>query len=379
MHLLLLSYFILVKMADTKTLEARCRCRAVHFTVTLPLSALPLPIHLCHCSMCRYRSGAPCVFHTHIDKQWPVEFIAPSVEENITQYDIPGAKSLWHFCSTCGCHVGSRLRTDGSWVISTSIFSDHGTENFMIRKHIHSKSTKDGGLAACMENSLSGQRSGAQGEETIEDWNPDNEVAKVIEPETDNKGQERLRAQCHCGGVSFTIGRPTAEHLTDSFHQRYVSPLDKSKWLATYDVCNDCRLVDGTHVVGWTFVPVSSIDLPIKRDLAVGTSKTYASSPGVLRSFCGTCGATIFFSCEERRPTEDTQVLDVATGILRAPEGVMATEWLTWRPRVAHAHSGKSYDQNFWLALTEGMNSWADKQYRREHGENFVNALNRSI
>lgn len=368
-------------MAETKTLEARCHCKAVHFTVTVPVGALPLPVHLCHCSMCRYRSGAPCVFHTHIDKQWPVDFISPSVEKNITQYDVPGAKSSWHFCSTCGCHVGSKLYSDRTWVISTSIFLHQGS-NFSIRKHIYTKSTKDGGLAACMESVIGRRRREQDGDRDydrpLEDLKPGEDDVQIT-PEQDDDGNARLRAQCHCGGVSFTIGKPTAEHLTDAVHQNFVSPLDKSKWLATWDVCNDCRLVNGNHVVGWTFVPVSSIEPPVAQGLAIGTSKTYASSPGVLRSFCGTCGATVFFSCDERRPSEERQVVDIATGILRAPEGAMATEWLTWRPRLAHSSSGSGYDQEFWVALMKGMGMWTREQYQGGYGNDFASVLNRDI
>lgn len=366
-------------MDETKTLEAICHCKAVHFTITVPLPSLPLPVHLCHCSSCRYRSGAPCVFHTHIEKHWPVRFIAPSIEDNVTQYDTPGAKSSWHFCSVCGCHVGSKLHCDGSWVISTSIFLDHGTDNFLIRKHNHSALTKDGGLAACMDRAVGRDESGERGAwaNYKEDWDPDQHIDIAIKSEIDASGTERLRAQCHCGGVSFTIGRPTEDHTNDVFHQRYVSPLDKSKWLATWDVCNDCRLVNGTHVVGWTFVPVSLIDTPVNKDLAIGTSKAYESSLGTLRSFCGTCGATIFFSCDERCPSEEKQVVDIATGILRAPEGANATDWLTWRPRLAHASSGSDYDWQFCMALKGGMEQWTLQQYRMY--EDFAERLDRDI
>lgn len=367
-------------MADTKTLEASCYCKAVHFTIAVPLESLPLAVHLCHCSICRYRSGAPCVFHARLQKEWSLEFVAPSTERNITQYDIPGTKSSWHFCSTCGCHVGSKMYSDGRWVISSSIFLDHGKDNFLIRKHIHSGSTKDGGLAACMERVIGREqpddgRDSTEGR-VLEDWHPD-EAAEVSEPEFDSGGRQRLRAQCHCGGVSFTIGRPTEEHMNDSFHRQYLSPLDQSKWFATWDVCNDCRLVHGNHVIGWTFIPVSSIDKPIKKDLAIGTSKTFESSPGVRRSFCGTCGATVFFSCDDRCPTEEKQVVDIATGILRAPGGTNATDWLTWRPRLAHSSSGYQFDPQFCRNLEEGMKQWTAREYSML--EDFAEKLNRDI
>jgi hypothetical protein len=59
-------------------------------------------------------------------------------------------------------------------------------------------------------------------------------------------------------------------------------------------------------------------------------------------------------------------VVDLATGILRAPEGPMAEEWLTWRTRVAWLPSGKKYDGEFAQALEEGMKEWTVKRYGQE-------------
>lgn len=193
-------------------------------------------------------------------------------------------------------------------------------------------------------------------------YNPpeDDPKAKVVEnePEVGEDGKDRLRAKCYCGGVSFTIKRPTQEVIDDKFMSQFVSKTDKTKWAASFDVCDDCRLVNGTHVVGWTFFPLSMCEPPIKSDLLVGTAKTYRSSPEVLRSFCGTCGATIFFSHTDRQPSDEVNVVDLATGTLRAPEGVMAENWLTWRARMAWADSGKRYDGDFTEAMQDGMNKW---------------------
>jgi len=50
--------------------------------------------------------------------------------------------------------------------------------------------------------------------------------------------------------------------------------------------------------------------------------KHYWSSPERCWSFCGKCGATIFYWSPDH--------LDVAVGILRAEEGSMARRWLDW-------------------------------------------------
>jgi hypothetical protein len=347
-------------MTDTKTLEAKCFCGSVHFTVDIPVSKLPLPVHLCHCSQCRYRSGSPCVFHTRIPADAVRRFVSPSVQGNMTLYDFEGAVSSWAFCSTCGCHITSI--ENGAWIVATSIFTDHAPENFQIKKHIFSGSAKDGGLAAMLSK--------VDGLE-LEDWNPPqgDPSADIVEasPEFDpDNGQQRLRAQCHCGGVSFTIGRPTPEAINSPSLSPYVSPIDKTKWFATFDACSDCRLASGTHLIGWAFLPRSSCHPTIQRDLLIGTAKTYSTSPGVLRSFCGKCGATVFYTTDDRRLPEDEQVVDLATGILRAPEGSMAENWLTWRTKISWLDSGKAFDRATNEALAEGMADWTTKRYDQE-------------
>ncbi|VUC37754.1 unnamed protein product [Clonostachys rosea] len=346
---------------NTRLLEAECFCGSVHFIVEVPVAALPLPVHLCHCSVCRYRSGAPCVFHTRVPKNAAIKFISPSIEANMTVYNFDAHTSGWNFCSTCGCHITSVERDDGAWTVSTSIFKNHGPENFQIKRHIYSGSTFDHGLS-----SIISQVNGLQ----LEDWNPphDDPSSQTLVPklEHDANGQERLRAECHCGGVSFTIGRPTKAVLEDAQLKDFVSPLEQTKWMALYDACDDCRVINGTHLVGWTFIPLSACDPPILRDLKIGTAKTYQSSSNVLRSFCGTCGATIFFTSDERCPAEGEQIVDLATGILRATEGSMAERWLTWRSNPAWLPSGKQYHHAFGEALEQGMKKWTLDHYNQQ-------------
>jgi hypothetical protein len=53
--------------------------------------------------------------------------------------------------------------------------------------------------------------------------------------------------------------------------------------------------------------------------------KHHWSSPDVCRSFCGNCGATVFY-WSGQRPDE----VHLAVGLLRAEEGSMARKWLEW-------------------------------------------------
>jgi hypothetical protein len=245
--------------------------------------------------------------------------------------------------------------------MANSLFVDHSPELVRFTKQVYSKSAKGGGIGnMCLRI----------GGLDIEDKNPppDSPRAKIVESEQEfgPDGEERLRAECACGGVSFTIRRPDQAALDDDFWQKYVFPLDKSKWSATFDLCNDCRFANGTHVIGWTFLPRAYCEPAIGQDLKIGTMKTYESSPGVLRSFCGTCSATFFYTCSERDPSADRQVIDLATGVLRAPEGVMAENWLGWRSRVAWQDCGDKYSRDFAEALQNGMKDWVLERYGQE-------------
>lgn len=347
--------------STVKRLEAKCHCGSVHLTLDVPEAKLPLPVHLCHCSLCRYMSGSLAVFHTRLEKSWPLKFVAPSSPDNMTSYTAPGAVSSWTFCSTCGCHISSKGLQNGSVVIASSIFADHGPANFSFTRHIYNKSTKDGGLSDLLSH--------VDGHE-IGEWNPppnDKRSALVeADPETGADGEDRLRAQCQCGGVSFTFKRPTQWVYDDEFMSKFTSPVDKTKWPASMDVCDDCRLTTGSHLIAWTFLPLSFCEPAIGPDLKIGTSKTYSTSPGVLRSFCGDCGATVFYSCDERNLDEKRQVADLAIGLVRAPEGVMAENWFTWRSRIAWADSGIRYDGRFMEALQEGMNRYVVEKSGKE-------------
>lgn len=210
-----------------------------------------------------------------------------------------------------------------------------------IKRHCFTDATPGDGLHSFLP-SIAGRE--------IKVWNPDPEdptwdakPAAPPEAEYDTQGNERLRGQCHCGGVSFTVPRPTIPAVQDDpYLRKWASPLDPNKWIACLDVCDDCRLVDGTHVIAWTFLPAALLGPPLTPDLSgFGTLKVYNSSEGVRRGFCGTCGATVVFAYDGRIPTDQQAIVDIAIGVLGAPEGVLAENWLTWRSgRLAWPSSG---------------------------------------
>ena len=356
-----------------RSLTAHCYCKAVHFTVTIPIASLPLPVHMCHCPVCRHTHGTLCIFHAPLPKGVQPEFISPSSPtSSLTGYKHAEALCERFFCTTCGCHIGDAdLTPDPStgkpeWRVATSIFSEHGEDTFQIRAHCFTRAAPGGGLYDWLPS---------MGDRTLNTWNPDpsnttfppgSSDIDAAKPEFDSSGNERLRAECHCGGVSFTIPRPSiSEVVNDAFAAKYVSPLDRDKWVACLDLCDDCRLLDGTHVVGWTFVPLALTEPKISPDLKIGTLKTYESTKGVLRAFCGTCGATVIYSCDERAPEDGLQIVDIAVGVLRAPEGALAENWLTWRTgKIAWYPSGERYDEVFAKSLKKGHEEWGLNRYK---------------
>jgi hypothetical protein len=341
----------------TKTLTARCHCGNTHFTITLPTTSLPLKTHICHCTICRTVHGALAAFHAHLPDGVIPEFISPSGLDKTTGYKHSHAKAYRHFCSTCGCHIGDRAEDADRWCISVSVFdANANAAAWEIAEHVYTASTKDGGLAALLPT-IAGKE--------VNIWNPEpgdesgeiGDSIAISDSTTDE--HDTLLAKCHCGGVSFNISRPRQEFVESPDGEKWVMRSNPTKWLASLDACSDCRLVTGAHVIGWLFVPTDHISPPPPEDLLIGTSKVYSSSEDVSRTFCGQCGATVFYS-ESGRPG----IVDVAVGILRHKDAVMLNDWAVWRTgRLAWAENGLKYDEGFTRSLAEGLQEWGRKMH----------------
>ena len=228
-------------------------------------------------------------------------------------------------------------------MISRALFDanrgDHG--NWIFAAHLHPSSARDGGLTRLVSTVE---------EHLLEQVQPESSQPPTAERTSiSESGDEELHAQCHCGGVSFTISRPREDVIPG-----WTSPVNRTKWLASIALCDDCRLTTGTHAIGWMFVPLDHISPIPPKDLMIGSSHGYRSAEDVLRTFCGTCGATVFYSCAER-----PRILNVAVGILRASEGVMVERWAVWRAgRAAWPENGMRHHAGFNQALIDGLKQW---------------------
>ncbi len=116
---------------------------------------------------------------------------------------------------------------------------------------------------------------------------------------------EATRGRCLCGGIRFSYaGSP--------------------KWVA-YCHCESCRRATSAPVAAW---------IGLERDQFAwdaGTPAAFASSPGVTRRFCPTCGSPLSYE-GERWPTEihvyAASLDDPASAVPRAH--VNTDEQLPW-------------------------------------------------
>ena len=105
---------------------------------------------------------------------------------------------------------------------------------------------------------------------------------------------------CHCRAVAFTVtDAPAGDRVGDG-----------APGAAVACHCSQCRRWSG-HVWAATQVPLSRFALT--RDTGL---RWFASSPGVRRGFCGTCGSSLFWLKDAAREIE------IAAGAFDAPTGL---------------------------------------------------------
>ncbi|KAL4879902.1 hypothetical protein BJY04DRAFT_219708 [Aspergillus karnatakaensis] len=370
-------------MIDTTTtpsthLTASCHCRRINFTLTLPTSTLPLNVTICHCDTCRTSTGAPCTFYAPLPLGVQPLFIAPSSFDSLTGYTharAHGDRSIEDrgenertvtrfFCSRCGCHIGYRgMKDTGAWrwYISVSIFEEGSAAAWKFVGNAFADKTVDGGFSEFF-NGMHKRQLQVRDQPIQESQEERDARREEVEAEAELIEEEyQLLAKCHCGELSLSISRPRADYMTkpESGHSVHYSNTHLPRWLALVDLCSDCRLVTGTHLTTWLFVQRDHISPSIPESLLIGTARSYWSSDNVLRTFCGTCGATVFVT-----QAQQGDVVDIATGLLRAREGVMLGHWAWWRGLDgSFLGDGLKYDEVFARALKVGFEAWRVREY----------------
>ncbi|KAF2748663.1 hypothetical protein M011DRAFT_399774 [Sporormia fimetaria CBS 119925] len=325
-------------MSDSITLTAHCLCKLHNFTTQVPKSRLPLPAYVCHCTSCRHSTGALY----SIDLPWPAH--TRDVDISALQTFHFSSKTAIHFCGTCSTPIffGHPADPDADLGVFTGALTNPAADLVNLKTHIFVEDTQDGGASVWLQNvNADGSEAkrykhraeAADAEELPASW-PDAAALTGFEKRTADK----LNVKCKCGGIEYALHRGDYKDGDDL--PWFVVP-KTHKLIAGHCVCDSCRLFSGIDVFPWTFAELKNLSfkdgkkVPAdmsglkaavdSKEAGVGSLKYYASSPGVLRFFCGTCSACVFFASDDR-----PKIVDVAVGVLDAPDGARAEGFLAW-------------------------------------------------
>ncbi|KAI8958905.1 DUF636 domain protein [Daldinia sp. FL1419] len=344
---------------ESRTFAARCHCGNIQYSVVLPVASLPLNAYICSCTRCRYSHGTFGSFHVSLTQGVAPEWTNSSVNLSVykSQGGGPGGHGQRWFCPTCGTHNGHFEPWAMQWIADIALFD--APSFWKMKGFAFPKSPGDGGLMSWIPEEI---------RRDIKVLSMDHDIAPDNKLEISEGGKERLRAECQCGGVSFTIGRPSDVVKNDDFMSRFIAPGSPGKWKAYLDFDRETRRLSSAYFMPWALVPRISLEPEVPPDLLIGTMKTYKASDKVTKGFCGRCGATVFIKNKDRSPSEQSEVLGIAAGLLRAPEGAKAANWLKWRAVSEGEIEQTEFDPEFMNAIIEGQRSWAVETYGEESG-----------
>jgi hypothetical protein len=334
--------------------DITCLCGKSKGKAEVAAESLPAETMLCHCNICRYSSGVLCVSYLTLASP-------PEMKDSLQTYQ-SSAKMQRMFCSVCGSHLFAHSSELNEWYLTTGTIetldptSGAMMETTKLMQHEFVSDTLDGGLAPCLTKAQDRNvASFAQGPEqelltfdTTDGLPTLSFATKQLSGKqlpTSTASGDHLHASCHCGGVQYMISRPNERssllsspwpdllvpyHSQSSRNEEDVKwwlRSDGKKYLAGTCACRSCRLGSGFSIQTWAFVPKGNLATTRREPLsfAMGTLKQYGSKPGIYREFCGTCGATVFWHCDER-----PDLVDVSVGLLRAEEGSRADTWIEW-------------------------------------------------
>jgi hypothetical protein len=276
-------------------------------------------------------------------------------------------------------------RHDGHFEAATGTLQVDSTDGVVdFKAHIWIGDTHDGGASQFITHV-----NGEQLKRYLQEPGRSDEVsldASLTTIETNESEQVPINAHCHCKGVQFYIHPPndasrTAQSpfpdLIVPYHTASsANPQNFPWWLAKTNyylagtcACISCRQASGFDVTFWAFIPTINITLDsagrkrFTRTHYWGSMKAYRSSGKVTRTFCGVCGANVFWDGDER-----PSIIDVAVGLLDARSGARAEEMLAWWPKRV---SFEEYGLNKGLirGLAHGLKNWADRTGRSDNND----------
>ena len=326
-------------MTPTSQAHITCLCGAIREEGSLlQAEFLPLPSDLCLCNTCRRTSGGLWSAGDRLKGK-------PQSIAKCTAY--PSSKEITrYFCSTCGSQIF--MQNSDGWFAYAGCLEQSPESKRKQEPWPHDLLKVDylgyaGDTQDFKHPALLMTLQGA--EVPVYRQGPDqNEMAREeiqalakAPPSVARGPSDVLQAQCHCGSVSLQIRRHTWE--TDR-EAGYIPPDGhKDKYVAGFCACRSCRLgIGASSLCPWVYVPPENVftadgqpvNFSVHGPSAPGLQDHRSTAGEVRRSFCKTCGAS-FFWWSDGRP----QVVDIAAGILRAPEGLAASNWLWWRSRLS--------------------------------------------
>ncbi|EPS45798.1 hypothetical protein H072_208 [Dactylellina haptotyla CBS 200.50] len=379
-------------------LQLNCHCGANKFSfpVTIPLDKTYTDLHLCLCSDCRLQNGT---FVGSFVKAPSAPFDPESPPDSLTIYsssDI-GAR---YFCSTCSTQLffqyadleSTNSENKRFWLCTGGLELPNGGK-FGIESIGFVKSTPDGGLAS---------------------WSPGEEICTTFEGKLTDEEIHALEAtamsqfnpldtfegRCQCSNIKLKVSRQTGKPQELPPHawsdntdlvipcwtpKEDQPPIDeKNPWwirdpqepgmgkrfLGGLCACKSCRLIAGTEIQSWVFIPTICIEVilpggettawPTKEQLLndekfkslIGTYKSTTGDPGVLRGFCKTCGANLFWDGLTRK-----NFVDISAGLFTG-RGIREEAWIEWwTERVSFVEDADGR-HDYGKLLEKGLKEW---------------------
>ena len=356
-------------MAEMISTKVSCLCGTFHTSISIPRVSVPLTGVLCHCNTCRHVSGVLCTSYACLPS-------APHSLNGLSKYE-GSDECTRFFCGSCGAHVFAHLKSKDLWLLATGVL-EGGADLVTFKANTWVGETRDGGMSAWLPH-LYGEEMVrySRGSQNGDLFQPQRTSKPMAKPEKQG-AKSKLHASCHCGGVHFHITPPSSSskdaaspwpdllapyHSTSSANPRDVKwwlRANNTQYLAGLCTCRSCRLASGFDIQAWTFVPGVNVVLDtngkaLDLSTAMGTLRRYESSKSTYREFCATCGATVFWHCDER-----PDLVDVSVGLLEAESGARAEEWLEWcTERVSFIEDAR--DTVLVGALVEGLRAWGEE------------------
>lgn len=315
-----------------------CHCGLVNEPASLLASqSLPNEGYFCHCDTCRRQTGGLGLSYLELSG-------APSQKSlsNVTAYQSTSYKR--YFCKECGCNMFTRSNVGEQWGLCAGVVESQGAPGkdrnvVKVMYHEYVGDANDGGIAPYLTK-IGGREIPCYVEGPDESATPMSERdllqlqkrASEAPSSTSTSRGEMLEVACQCGHVQLRIAPPSYDEKSEAW---YI-PRDHSRYSARFCACRSCRLTLGFSMQPWCYIPPSQIFLEDGKPVIFGPQanettqieklKYYQSSKEVLRSFCTSCGATIFYQSFER-----PYIIDVSVGVVRSKVGnVLAGEWLDW-------------------------------------------------